>query len=252
MHGFYVAAYESGAEHSALPTWGCHTANPLNLCDSADQVSLEHISTVPGACQINDVLKENECSNFIELSETLEYLPDAAVSLPRSVRHNDNIVWVIDDQTHDILWSRIENCLQQLPDIFGGRPPVGLNCRFRFYRYQKGDYFRPHTDGAWPGSRIVDGELRADAFGDRFSRMSALFFLSDDFEGGDTQFMVSQSNPDRPAVQGDTPVVMNIRVPKGGLLLFPHGTHPLHCVHSSAPIVSGTKYIVRTDLLFTV
>ena len=36
---------------------------------------------------------------------------------------------------------------------------LGLNARFRFYRYGPGDYFLPHTDGSWPGSRVRDGQL---------------------------------------------------------------------------------------------
>ena len=34
------------------------------------------------------------------------------------------------------------------------------------------------------------------------------------------------------------------------LIQIAHGHHPLHCLHSSAEITSGTKYIIRTDLLF--
>ena len=37
--------------------------------------------------------------------------------------------------------------------IFQAKKALGINARFRFYRYQAGDYFKPHTDGAWPGSR---------------------------------------------------------------------------------------------------
>ncbi|CAA0096292.1 Uncharacterised protein [BD1-7 clade bacterium] len=43
-----------------------------------------------------------------------------------------------------------------------------------------------------------------------------------------------------------------LRTTAGGVLCFPHGYHPLHCVHSSLPITKGTKYIIRTDMLFTV
>ena len=32
---------------------------------------------------------------------------------------------------------------------------VGLNARFRCYKYQGGDYFKFHTDGSWPGSLAV-------------------------------------------------------------------------------------------------
>jgi hypothetical protein len=43
---------------------------------------------------------------------------------------------------------------------------------------------------------------------------------------------------------------VDVRTPAGSVLCFPHGMHPLHCIHSSEPIFSGVKYIIRTDVLF--
>ena len=95
--------------------------------------------------------------------------------------------------------------------------------------------------GAWPGSRVVDGRLIDDAYDDRWSQLTFLLFLSADFEGGATRFFVSPRDP------GD---YVDVRTPLGGALCFPHGTHPLHCVHGSEPITSGVKYIIRSDVLF--
>jgi hypothetical protein len=35
---------------------------------------------------------------------------------------------------------------------------MGINRRFRIYKYNQGNVYRPHVDGAWPGSGIVNGE----------------------------------------------------------------------------------------------
>jgi hypothetical protein len=43
---------------------------------------------------------------------------------------------------------------------------------------------------------------------------------------------------------------VDVRTPLGGALCFPHGVHPMHCVHGSAPVTSGVKYIIRSDVLF--
>jgi hypothetical protein len=43
---------------------------------------------------------------------------------------------------------------------------------------------------------------------------------------------------------------VDIRTPLGAALCFPHGMHPLHCLHSSQAIQSGVKYIIRSDVLF--
>ncbi|WP_258238772.1 hypothetical protein [Arcobacter sp. CECT 8985] len=71
--------------------------------------------------------------------------------------------------------------------------------------------------------------------------MTFLILLSEDFEGGETQFFVNNNGKKE---------LVNVRIPKGGVLCFPHGLHPLHCLHSSNTINSGVKYIIRTDVLF--
>ncbi|WP_439133420.1 oxidoreductase [Pseudomaricurvus sp.] len=249
---FYVVAYEAGAENPSLPTWGNNSVNPTDLSEDHPTHSIERhsVDDVPGAYQLLNVLSEAECERLSSLTETLGYLPDAAVSLPRNIRHNDNVVWITDEKTDTLIWQRIATLANQDLDIFNNKKALGLNARFRFYRYRSGDYFKPHSDGAWPGSRIINGELVANAYPDRFSYMTVLLFLNDDFDGGATRFLVKANNPKQPARQGDPIKTIDVRTPAGGILCFPHGMHPMHCVHSSEPIREGTKYIIRTDMLF--
>ena len=88
---------------------------------------------------------------------------------------------------------------------------------------------------------MVDGELLDNAYDDRWSQLTFLLFLNDDFEGGATRFYLDPADKTR---------VVDVRTPRGGALCFPHGMHPLHCVHGSQPITAGTKYIIRSDVLF--
>ncbi len=148
-NSFYVVASELGAEHPALPTWANDASNPAGLAvDYSAVVERREIEAVQGAFQLLNVLSISECRHLIDLAESLGYLPDAAVSLPRSIRHNDNVTWVVDQRTTDILWQRCADLMTGNLDLFSGKRAVGLNARFRFYRYQQGDYFEPHTDGA--------------------------------------------------------------------------------------------------------
>ena len=249
---FYVVAREPGAENPFLPTWANHTPNPAGLDEngSAAEVTRVDIDAVPGTFQLLNLLSPEECRTLIELSETMGYLKDAAVSLPREVRHNHNVTWVTDETTDRIIFQRAAPLLDDRLDIFEGRKPVGINARFRFYRYGTGDFFKRHTDGAWPGSRVIDGELLANAYPDRYSQMTFLILLNEDFSGGETRFFVDAKNPMRPARHGEAANAVDLRTPAGGVLCFPHGMHPMHCIHSSEPITQGTKYIIRTDVLF--
>ena len=250
---FYVVAREPGAEHPALPTWANDASNPADLAvNSANVVERREIDAVPGAFQLLNVISTAECQRFIELTESLGYLPDAAVSLPRSIRHNHNVTWVVDESTIDILWQRCAGLMTGNPDLFAGKRAVGLNARWRFYRYQHGDFFKPHTDGAWPGSKVVDHELITNAFTDRWSQLSFIMFLGDDYNGGHTQFYLNKDNPSLPARGGEPAIEINVRTPAGAVLCFPHGLHRLHCLHSSEAITRGTKYIIRSDVLFEI
>lgn len=247
---FFVVAREAGAEHPALPTWAGRSANPAALeANMSTTVVRRELDAVPGGFQLLDVFSRDECARLVALTEQLGYLPDAAVSLPRSVRHNDNLTWVVDDETVSIIWARCAAAVNADTALYGGRPAVGLNARFRFYRYGPGDFFAPHTDGAWPGSRVVDDRLVANAWPDRYSQLSFVAFLSEDFSGGRTVFYVSATDPQRPAHTGAAARQVAVATPVGAAICFPHGTHPLHCLHSSEPIGTGTKYIIRSDVL---
>lgn len=248
---FYIIAHEAGAENSAIPCWANRNNNPAALDPDANvPVERRDIEDVPGAFQLLNVLSEVECKRIVELSESLGYLEDAAVSLPRAIRHNDSFTWVVDDATNDIIWQRCQSLLNDNHEFNAGKRVLGVNSRFRFYRYGRGDFFAPHTDGSWPGSRVIDGELVDNAYKDRWSQLSFLLFLTEDYQGGATQFYVSPDNPRAPARHPDNAIVIDVRTPVGGALCFPHGVHPLHCMHASQEITSGTKYIIRSDILF--
>jgi predicted 2-oxoglutarate/Fe(II)-dependent dioxygenase YbiX len=234
---FYVVAKEPGHTASDLPTWASMTSKSIRFEPSPETPVVHHVlNEVPGAFQLLNVLNNQECDRFVEISEALGYHSDAPVSLPRSVRHNNNFTWVVDESIDGAIWGRCQKMFEV--SALDVQRPLGLNARFRFYRYSVGDYFKPHSDGAWPGSRVVDGHLAADAYGDRFSQMSFLIFLSGDYEGGRTLFHTSPTT------------VVAVRTPKGAALVFPHGMHPQHCIHASEEITNGQKYIIRTDVLF--
>ena len=241
IDNFYIVAREQGAENPSIPTWANSDVNPGQLAARSDEVTKKEIPNVPGAFQLLNFLSKPECDKLIQISEALGYLEDAAVSLPRKIRHNCNVTWVTDETTTNLLWERGKQFFTVDNNLTQKMFPIGLNARFRFYRYQTGDYFGPHTDGAWPGSKVMNKQLIANGYHDRLSQLSCIVFLSDGYIGGRTEFY-SQIEPREK---------ISVKTPLGVALCFPHGAHPQHCLHSSEIITAGVKYIIRTDVLFS-
>lgn len=251
-NSFYIAANENGSFTRNLPLWASSKENPLALTESASQaITRVDVDGVPGAFKLLNVLSHEECLAFIRAAESLGYHEDAAVSLGRHIRHNMNLNWIIDSVTERRIWSRVAPFFNVNDTFYLGKKPLSLNQRFRFYRYEKGDFFGVHTDGAWPGSQIISNKPIADAFGDRYSLYTFLIFLNDDFIGGETQFFLDENDVTKPARSAQTALIHGVRTPIGGVLCFPHGSHPLHCLHASQEISQGAKYIIRTDVLFS-
>ncbi|WP_298968216.1 hypothetical protein [uncultured Roseobacter sp.] len=244
----YIVNRERGFGPEALPIWTDKpgTINPFEE-RGENAVTRVELPEVPGAFQLLNVLSDTEADNIVKLAEQLGFHQDSPVSLPHSVRHNQNANWVVSEEIDRVFWERSKHLLTE---EVNGQKATGINARFRFYRHDEGDYFKPHSDGAWPGSRVVNGKLADDVYPGQLSQDTYLNFLNDGYEGGRTQFMVSKSNPSEPAKREDDVNLVEVRTTKGDVLVFPHGHHPLHCLHSSEQITSGEKYIIRSDVLF--
>lgn len=108
-----------------------------------------------------------------------------------------------------------------------GLKAVGLNERLRFLRYDPGDYFLPHGDGYY---------MREDCSERSF--VTFQLYLNEGFEGGATRLLLAR----------DCSSDMGYDVvPKtGSVLLFQHDT-----LHEGSLLVSGTKYAMRTDVMYT-
>ena len=234
---FYVLAHEPGHDQEALPLWASAREGLIRFDETGPPVERIDLPDLPGVFQLHNVLSSEECEQFRLIVDTLGFHDDAPVSLPHSVRHMRNLNWLVDESICGTLFSR---CQPQLTELIGGAPSLGLNARFRFYRYQRGDYFKTHTDGSWPGSAVVDGKLQVDAFGDRWSQLTFLLLLSGDYDGGHTRFYS----------EGESGEAIPVHTPLGSALCFPHGGHPQHYPHAGEKIRRGVKYIIRTDVLY--
>jgi predicted 2-oxoglutarate/Fe(II)-dependent dioxygenase YbiX len=178
---------------------------------------------------IREFLTPGECAEHIRLSEDAGY-DDAPITTGRGavvrkdVRNNDRVM--IDDPTLATeLFARAEPFL---PADFLNWMAVGLNERFRYYRYTTGQKFDWHFDG--PFTRDT-GES---------SKLTFMIYLNDGFLGGETVF-----NLKRHGVVRDTDPVLRVFPTAGTALVFRHDV-----LHTGAMVLDGVKYVIRTDVMY--
>jgi predicted 2-oxoglutarate/Fe(II)-dependent dioxygenase YbiX len=168
---------------------------------------------------VSEFLTADECDDLIQVTESIGYT-DAPVNSPvgpptisKNIRNNDRVMFD-DPERADALWQRAKPLC---PEFYKGYSVVGLNERFRFYRYDRGHVFRWHADGSF---RRENGEA---------SRLTFMVYLNDDFDGGETLFEDVTIEPER-----------------GMALVFAHGY-----LHEGGEVFAGRKYVLRTDVMYS-
>jgi predicted 2-oxoglutarate/Fe(II)-dependent dioxygenase YbiX len=171
----------------------------------------DEIFTVAG------ILSSAECDSFVAFSESCGF-GDAPIEtsfgpiMRKDVRNNARVMVDLPGLAH-LLWERAGI---YVPNSLAGHQAVGVNERFRFYRYDPGQTFRWHRDGYF---ERPSGER---------SRLTLMVYLNEDFDGGETRFVDTVIKPTR-----------------GMALFFVH-----HLLHEGAEVTRGRKYVMRTDVMY--
>jgi prolyl 4-hydroxylase len=172
----------------------------------------------PLAFTLPAVMTRDECAQVIARIDALGpatapvTTAAGAVMMP-DVRNNQRVMFD-DVALAATLFARIT-----VPGSLCDMRAVGLNERFRCYRYQPGQRFAPHRDGCFERS---DTER---------SLLTFMIYLNDDFTGGETAFLGYDCSA-KPRV--------------GTALLFQHMLDHEGCV-----VRSGVKYVLRSDVMYS-
>jgi len=166
---------------------------------------------------IPEILSPAECSEHIARAEQAGYEAAPVITVrgtlvDESIRNNDRVI-VDDDSFAAFLWPRLRD---HVPIFLDGCQAIGLNERFRYYRYKPGQKFALHRDGAF---------LRQN--GEK-SRLTCILYLNDDFTGGETAVKDRMVEPRQ-----------------GMALIFRH-----EFLHEGRPVLDGIKYVLRTDVMY--
>lgn len=176
--------------------------------------------TQPLVWTVDDAFSPAECDAYIErlhvgmpeIAPIVDEHGEPEVDL--AVRNNTRVMWD-DAKEADALVARVS---AHVPQCLMGLKLAGGNPRIRVYRYGPGEKHGAH----WDTVVHLDGGIQ--------SLVTLVFYLNDDFEGGETEF------PE-----------LNQRITprKGRALLFQH-----RILHIASEVVKGAKFVLRTDILY--
>ena len=166
--------------------------------------------------ELEQFLSEEECRSLIEMAEKKGFsdamiISDGKPIVAKEIRNNQRVL-VDDFKLANKIWARAK---PYVPALLDSCKVMGLNERFRFYRYEKNQIFRLHKD--FPFSRK----------GQR-SKLTIIIYLNDNFDGGQTDFRKFQVEPKT-----------------GSALIFRH-----ELLHEGSAVMKGVKYAVRTDIMY--
>lgn len=181
----------------------------------------------PATCLVfPKMFSPRECRDLITLAEDTGF-GDPSHDYPPSYRNNDRLVRD-DPSLADTLYRRLRDPLAAsgAPEL-GFSSWIGLNHRFRFCRYRKGQFFSRHRDGAYrPSSGVT-------------TKLTFMLYLNDGdtFSGGHTDFF------DGP--EPEARLLASYQPRQGSLIVFDH-----RLWHEGRPVHEGEKIIMRSDFLF--
>ena len=183
---------------------------------------------------IRDCLTPDECWYFVTRAEAAGF-DDAPINaglagqvVRKDVRNKDRVM--IDDvPLARELWDRAKPFVPATLDLgFNRWAAVGLNERFRFYRYAPGQRFNWHFDGSFERDAAEE------------SRITFMVYLTDDFAGGATEFNLKRQG----VIRVDDPL-LTVTPVAGTALLFRHAI-----LHQGATVTKGLKYVLRSDVMY--
>ncbi len=197
---------------------------------SRDGIELEELSR--DAFVVRGFLPPERCARMIERVEGIGFeqalFGGVHGTRVKAVRDNDRVV-EDDAALAQELMERLESVLpvgwrarqMMRRHAVGDHTLVGMNERLRWYRYTGEQRFRAHVDKPFGAA---DG---------RVSCHTVLVYLSGALGGGETRLELAKGREVKVAPE------------VGALLCFDH-----HLMHEGMPLVRGTKYVLRTDLMW--
>jgi len=227
------------ARESNIPIYQTNF-NPIVYSNATEApIRREVVRGVEGAYVLHNILTPEECQQYIKLTETMGFgsapvTTFGGMVMMTDLRNNQRVMWQTQEEVWKPIYERIKDHIDQSFELWNMNwTPYGLNERFRFYKYEGNQVFNRHYDGSYPRSNRD------------MSIFTLIVYLTDDFEGGHTTFFPWPKPKSGPAEVAVKPI-------RGSALLFPHGSAPQSPEHEGSVVLSGLKYVLRSDIMYHV
>lgn len=218
------------------------TASPaLNFPGISQKESLEcRVLLEDQIIIIDEFLSVEECKRFVKFIDNapLELTPPKKKGEAERVNFRFSVTSVsFAQKLHSILLPHLPSfppptSARRRPLLGEKRSPHSCNSNIRMYKYTPSQYFGPHYDDS-----VRDPETEAKS---EWTVLVYLTGIEDGVEGGETLFYKDDRGKARETIVAP--------LTRGTVLLHRHGNECL--LHEGSLVRNGTKYILRSDLMF--
>jgi len=229
------------------------STNSTVLYEPTPKITKEDIP-VSGAFLVHNLLTPSECEQYIKISEEMGYSQAPLRNLDtlnstnftltddtKTIRNSQRVLFDVPDPIGKVINERLLPFLPEIVQCEGKTWKVckeePINRRWRFNRYNKGNYFKPHFDAGF-----VYGPTKKTLF-------TFIVYLNEGCEGGETIFFPGNK---RYQWSQPEPGIECRVVPKTGMALIFFQAGELNHRHEGAEVLSESpkKYILRSDLAY--
>lgn len=176
---------------------------------------------------IKNILTEDECKKFIQITNKIGYGTTGFSSNYRGYLR----LQINDQSLADLLWLRIKNHIPtNIIDSDNNKwCCCGLNVRFKWAKYPVNTFFNKHCDSYYNESK------------NKRSFYTLNIYLNTEFNNGATRFFADDIETTKPFLMVKPEVGMGL------VFMQPENKY---IIHDGEKVCDGEKYIMRTDIIY--